>query len=344
MPAPGAPASTVASAPRSVADVPPFALVGAGGCLSVLDRAEHLRDDRNALDALWPQSRVLLLDADGRALTDAEQAPLAPRGAQLDAGAGAASDAVFLGLDDTGQAWFSLGAELTAFEAPGRIDLRSAAASWPAHEAAVFAQARAMQHWRRRHRYCGGCASELEIKRAGWLGHCAGCGIEHYPRSDPAVIAAVTDGERLLLGRQAGWAPGRWSVLAGFVEPGESLEQTVAREVLEETGVRVRECCYLASQPWPFPGALMLGFVAQAEPDEPHVTGELELARWFTADEIREAQARELRIDEGRAELSDRDGPLLSARISIARWLIEQWLVDHDPAQAARDGADGSAG
>lgn len=300
---------------------PPFAFVGAGGCDAALDRAEHLRHDEAALDALWADARVLLLDAAGHALADASQRPALPRGGELSGGAGGTGAAVFLGLDGDGQAWFSLDAALAAFDAPGRIDLRSAAALWPAHEAGVFAQARAMQHWRQRHRHCGACGTGLASTRAGWLARCGGCGLEHYPRTDPAIIAAVTDGERLLLGRQATWAPRRWSVLAGFVEPGESLEQAVAREVHEETGVRVRECRYLASQPWPFPGALMLGFVAWAEPDTPRVTGELEQARWFTVDELRAARMRE-------SEGHDDGGPLLSARISIARWLIEHWLAE----------------
>ena len=139
----------------------------------------------------------------------------------------------------------------------------------------------------------------------------------------------MSDGARLLLGRQGSWPPRRYSVVAGFVEPGESLEQTVAREVLEETGVRVRDCRYLASQPWPFPGALMLGFSARAEPDVPQVGDELEDARWFSADEIRAAQARDvLPADD------DDGGPLLASPISIARWLIEQWLQDIDRATA----------
>src|SRR3546814_2847295 len=98
------------------------------------------------------------------------------------------------------------------------------------------------------------CSSDLlEYRRAGWLGWCPRCELEHYPRTDPAVIVAITDGSRLLLGRNPGWPPHRYSTLAGFVEPGESLEQTVEREVLEESGVRILRCRYLASQPWPFP-------------------------------------------------------------------------------------------
>ena len=172
--------------------------------------------------------------------------------------------------------------------------------------------------------------------RAGWLGRCQSCGLDHYPRTDPAVIVAVSDGARLLLGRQSTWPARRYSVIAGFVEPGESLEQAVAREVMEETGLRVRRCRYLASQPWPFPGALMLGFAAEAESGEPRVGVELEDARWFDAGEIRAAAARESMAD---VDHTDDDGPLLSSPISIARWLIEHWLEN-----AERTVADAAAG
>ncbi len=132
------------------------------------------------------------------------------------------------------------------------------------------------------------------------------------------MIVAVTDGARLLLGRQPGWPPHRYSTLAGFVEPGESLEQAVVREVFEESGVRVRSSRYLASQPWPFPGSLMLGFVADAESDAPRTSDELEDARWFDIDEV----ARAIRGQSRNGEL------LLSPSISISRWLVEQWYAD----------------
>jgi len=140
------------------------------------------------------------------------------------------------------------------------------------------------------------------------------------------MIAAVSDGRRLLLGRQASWPARRYSVLAGFVEPGESLEQTVAREVFEEAGVRVRGCRYLASQPWPFPGSLMLGFMADAEPDDPVIGDELEDARWFDVDAIRAALAR----DGSEPLADDAPGIVLSPSISISRWLVEQWLAEMD--------------
>lgn len=292
-------------------------------CRSPLDRADHLRQDAAALTALWSHARVILLDETGRAASTADGGLLAPLGAQISQGPGGVGAAVFLGLDDGGHGWFALEAALTAFSTPDWIDLRAAAAQWPSLHASVFAQARALQHWRKRHRFCGVCGGGVGLSRGGWLGTCEKCGVEHYPRTDPAVIVAVSDGSRLLLGRQSGWPARRYSVVAGFVEPGESLEQAVAREVMEETRVRVLDCRYLASQPWPFPGALMLGFIARAEPDEPQVSDELEDARWFTADEIRTAQARETLPSD-----QDDGGPLLSPSISIARWLIGQWL-DH---------------
>jgi NAD+ diphosphatase len=224
---------------------------------------------------------------------------------------------VFLGLQGE-QAWFSVDAAVLPLTAPRRVDLRSAAAAWSVAESSAFAFARAMQHWRSRSRYCGICGGAVEFRRAGYVAHCTQCAADHYPRVDPAVIVAVSDGERLLLGRQAGWPPRRYSVIAGFVEPGESLEQTVVREVFEETRVRVRSCRYLGAQPWPFPGALMLGFAADAEPDPPQVDGELEEARWFGLEEI--AAARQRKDDGG-------NGILLSPRISIARSLIEHWYA-----------------
>ncbi|MEG3191509.1 NAD(+) diphosphatase [Lysobacter sp. D1-1-M9] len=293
-----------------------------------MDRADHLRGAPAALAALWPHARVLLLDRNGHAPTDAAQQLWAPAGAEIDS-AGVPAGAAFLGVDCDGRGWFALDAE-GAGKTPHTLDLRSAAALWPAREAAAFAQARALQHWRVRHRHCGACGATVAITRAGWAGRCTSCALEHYPRTDPAVIVAVGDGERLLLGRQSGWPARRYSVIAGFVEPGESLEQAVAREVMEETGLRIRTCRYLASQPWPFPGALMLGFIAEAEPGEPQVGDELEEARWFSVDELHGAQARE------HAEYGlDDGGPLLLARISIARWLIEQWLADAGHADAA---------
>jgi NAD+ diphosphatase len=293
--------------PKFPAELSGFAFTG-----EPLNRADALRDDADALARLWPQARVIVLDADGNAFADETGRLLVATGAALGGGPGTA---VLLGLHGD-VAWFSMEAEALPLAAPQRIDLRRAAASWPATEASAFAFARAMQHWRSRTRYCGICGGAIEFRRAGYVAHCTQCGVDHYPRVDPAVIVAVSDGERLLLGRQANWPAHRYSVIAGFVEPGESLEQTVVREVFEETRVRVRSCRYLGAQPWPFPGALMLGFIADAEPDAPQVDGELEDARWFSVEEIAAARQR---------KGEDASGMLLSPRISIARSLIEHW-------------------
>lgn len=296
------------TAPLVTANTARFAFVEAA-----LDRADALRDDAQALYRHWHAGRVILIDGDGRALADGEGALLPLQGGDV---AESPEAAVFLGLRDD-QAWFGQAFDGIAIAAPQHVDLRSAAAHWPVMEASAFAQARAVLHWQSRHRWCGVCAGAVVFVRGGWLGRCGHCGLEHYPRSDPAVIVAVSDGERLLLGRQASWPARRYSTLAGFVEPGETLEQTVAREVLEESGVRVRSSRYLASQPWPFPSSLMLGFAADAEPDLPQVNDELEDARWFSRDEVGAALRGE----------THEQGLLVSPSISISRWLIEHWYA-----------------
>jgi NAD+ diphosphatase len=271
-----------------------------------LDRAEHLRDDRERLAALWPRGRVLRLDAESDAEVTAGGDALAlSRGDAFDDAA--FEHAVFLGIDEDG-AWFALHTD----KLERALDLRRAAARLPAFEAGLFAYARALLLWRERTRYCTHCGAPLRITHSGHLARCVGCRIDHYPRIDAAVIMLVSDGERLLLGRQASWPPGRYSLLAGFVEPGERLEDTVAREVMEEAGVRVREARYVASQPWPFPSGLMLGFSALAEPDEPRCNDELEDARWFGRAQIR------AEVAVGRLGLSRPE--------SISRWLIDRWL------------------
>ncbi len=281
-------------------------------CAVAADRADHLRDDVDALHALWPDARVLLLDADGHAVAAADaQSLLWMRGRDL--AAQLPQHACFLALDEGGAGVFAL--HLQAGHALGndRIDLRAAALRLPARDAGLYAHARALQHWQASHRFCGRCGAPLQSIRAGHVARCTGCGSEHFPRTDTAIIVAVTDGERLLLGRQASWPPKRYSVIAGFLEPGERLEDAVAREVLEESGLRVRSCQYAGSQPWPFPANLMVGFDALADGDTPRFGGELEDARWFSAAQIHAAVAAN--------EL------LLSPRLSISSWLIRRWMA-----------------
>lgn len=284
---------------------PGYAFRGPG-----LDRAELWRDDLPKQQAHWPGARVVVVDAEGNArFPGSAEAPEFISGASLFPELPEA--ATFLGLDgDT--AWFALPHESLPEPLPGRLDLRQAALEWPMLEAAALAQARALLHWQSRNRHCGACGHTITLVRGGWCARCGQCGLEHYPRTDAAVIVAVSDGTRLLLGRQAGWPAKRWSVLAGFVEPGESLEQAVVREVMEEAGVPVLECRYAASQPWPFPAALMIGFHAKALPVDPVVGDELEQARWFSLADI------EAEVASGAL--------LLSPRLSIARWLIDDWM------------------
>lgn len=168
-------------------------------------------------------------------------------------------------------------------------DLRMIAGELPAEQAGLLAYARAMIHWRERHRFCGRCGTPTHAVQGGHVRVCsnASCAQQVFPRIDPAIIVLITDGERALLGRQASWPPGRYSTIAGFVEPGESLEDAVIREAAEETGVRVESVEYHSSQPWPFPSSLMLGFIATAATTEIQLhDAELEDARWFTRAQI----------------------------------------------------------
>ena len=200
-------------------------------------------------------------------------------------------------------------------------ELRSVAALMPADHAGLLGYARAMIGWRRTHRHCGRCGALTSPVKGGHVLLCTNpdCRQEQFPRLDPAIIVLVSDGGRVLLGRQASWPPGRYSTIAGFVEPGESLEDAVAREVLEETGVKVDEIEYHSSQPWPFPSSLMLGFSAHALTAEVHLEDEeLEDARWFTRRDIESGV------------------PGLPPPLSISYRLIEHWF-DADSDRPLRE-------
>ncbi len=202
-------------------------------------------------------------------------------------------------------------------------DLRHAAALLPHDDAGLVAYARAMISFRHRHRFCGSCGTPTQPDQNGRVMICTreSCKTESYPRVDPAVIVLVTDGDRVLLGRQPGWPAGRYSTIAGFVEPGESLEDAVRREVLEETGIEIGAMTYQSSQPWPFPRSLMLGFRAEARTTEVRLGDpELEDARWFN-----------------RADLAT--GSMLPFAQSIAFRLIEEWYDTGAGRSLARETA-----
>ena len=192
-------------------------------------------------------------------------------------------------------------------------DLRQVAGLLPPGEASVLAHARGMMHWRTRHRFCGVCGSACTPRSAGHVMVCPGCNAQHFPRTDPAVIMLVVRGDRCLLGHSQRFPNvTMYSTLAGFVEPGESLEEAVRREVKEETGVLVGRVAYHSSQPWPFPSSIMLGFYGEGLTEDIRIDpGELRDARWFSRAEIRDHQAH---------------GFNLPRVDSIARRLIEDWL------------------
>jgi NAD+ diphosphatase len=292
-----------------------------------LDRAAHSREDPAwfASALADPRSRAVLIWNSKSVVADSEP----PRAAFLPLSSVAAerlnsTDLILLGrLGEVSYfAYEDESTEAPRLPAGTRFeDLRSIAALLPADEAGILGYARALLSWRRRHRFCGTCGAKTLPAKGGHVLVCSDptCRSEQFPRIDPAIIVLVSDGERALLGRQASWPPGRYSTIAGFVEPGESLEDAVAREVGEETGIEVDSIEYHSSQPWPFPSSLMLGFTARALSREVHLADhELEDARWFTRTELAAGT------------------PLLPPRQSISYRLIEHWY-DADGRQLLRD-------
>ncbi|UCG72206.1 MAG: NAD(+) diphosphatase [Chromatiales bacterium] len=281
---------------------------------SNLDRATAVRVDPDALAAALASAQARFVPVwRQRCLVDKTGACL-PTAAELGTASPGADDAILLGRRD--DQWL-FAAELEASHepvlAPGQVfaELREVMGELPAADAALVAYARAMVNWRGHHRHCGVCGAPNQAQEAGFVMACtsSACGHRSFPRLDPAVIVLVHRGDECLLGRQPTWPDGRYSTIAGFIEPGESLEDAVRREVAEETNVRVGACRYFASQPWPFPAALMIGFHAEASTSEIRLNdGELADARWLTREQI---GAREV---------------TLPPRTSVAFRLIETWF------------------
>lgn len=196
-------------------------------------------------------------------------------------------------------------------------ELRLAMAHLPAAQAAMAATARAVFNWHQTHRFCSACGAASKVANAGWERHCPACGAKHFPRTDPVVIMLVTHGNSVLLGRSKGWPDRMYSALAGFVEPGETLETAVAREVREETGLVTQRIRYVASQPWPFPNSLMLGCVAEATDRAITLDDELESARWMTREEVLAAWT------------GQHPDVTPARRGAIAHYLIGEWLAGH---------------
>ena len=281
---------------------------------SPLDRADHIRNDPERLAGLadW-RARLLRLDG---------VAPVYDRQGALEWGtlADAADEAelVFLGLLD-GKACFAA--------VPGEGETGPAYANpaiWQAMQAlsppelALYGGTRSLVDWHARHRFCARCGAPTAPAKGGWQRDCGACGAQHFPRTDPVTIMLVEHDDKLLLGRQPRFPPRIFSALAGFVEPGESIEEAVAREVFEEAGVRVRDVTYIASQPWPFPSQLMIGCHSIA--DDPTLAvdfSEIEEARWFSRAELEVARAAG---PEGTPDL------IFPRSFAIAHHLVNWWL------------------
>jgi NAD+ diphosphatase len=283
----------------------------------VLDRAADRRRDLDWLEKAWaaPDTQVAAVAGDKLQVT-AERTALnlvhpseAPDGVR-----------VFLGIDrESGAGQTADGRAVFAVLVPGDADesyagLREIGAVLNDREAGLAVNVIGLSNWHKVHTHCANCGEHTEVVDAGHVRQCPECGLSHFPRSDPAIIVLVTDDQdRALLGRNEAWPEGRYSTLAGFVEPGESLEAAVRREVLEETGVVVGpEVEYAGSQPWPLPSSLMLGFYAKAASTDIEVDAdEIAEARWFTREDLR--------------ALVEAGAMALPGNISISRCLIEGW-------------------
>jgi len=299
-------------------DVPP--LSG-----TYFDRAALHRTDDEWLADAWQRSKVVVVSPKSLTPVDAAS-PSGHRALQLRTPGSIAADAPhrFLGIvgDD---AYFT--ATVEPDDSGEWLTLREIGPHATELDGGLLATAIALEQWHQRHRFCPRDGSPTVESKGGWTRTCTVDGSEHFPRTDPAVIMLISDGgDRALLGRGPQWAPGRFSTLAGFVEPGESLEAAVAREVFEEVGVGIRDIRYVGSQPWPFPASLMLGFVARLDGDPSITLDPVEMAEagWFTRDEVRRARDW---TDED--VVAGDEGSRLRAippRFSISRYLIDRWL------------------
>ena len=291
-----------------------------------IERFGEIRNDSRALkDALTsPTTRFLPVFQDRCVIRDNQPAMLTRD--HIDRHLQNPGDAIFLGkLADDFVFAIGIYGEVDPDLEDGCIlaGLRELTGQVAEPEAALLAYAKAMVGWQQTHRHCGRCGAACQPDEGGFVMQCtaAACGQRSFPRLDPAVIVLVHDDDRCLLGRQTRWPDGRFSTIAGFVEPGESLEDSIRREVFEETNVRVGRCRYLASQPWPFPAALMIGFLAEGLTNEIRLNdGELAEARWLTREDIVAGAV------------------VLPPQVSIAYRLLQTWFDEDSDANLASFG------
>jgi NAD+ diphosphatase len=273
---------------------------------STVDRDAATREDDAALGRAWSTAKVLVVD-NGAALVKDD----GPALVLVDAADAPEGDRLYLGRDEE-SSYFAVAGKLPRRIGARPLGLREVGALLGDRDAGLLVHAVGLANWHAAHPCCARCGAPTDVAKGGSIRRCPVDGSEHFPRTDPAVIMLVTDGgDRCVLGRQPIWPAGRYSTLAGFVEPGESAEQAVIREVIEETGLQVRDVTYRGSQPWPFPASLMLGFRAVCDGDAVPAPrdSELEDARWFSKDELRAGTRT-----------------LLPTPVSIAYRLIADWL------------------
>lgn len=280
-----------------------------------IDRAAELRHDPARIAALLADSPLAVA-------SDAASVAVEPDGTRLARvpWEGDPEQAVLLGIE-SGRALIAVDiADLANLanldeESVHTVSLRDAAAALPQSEGGLAAYLVALSGWHRKHPFCSVCGTATNVIEAGLARKCPNCGASHFPRTDPVVIMTVASEDRLLMGSRSGWDPDRYSVLAGFISPGETPEEAVVREVGEESGILARDPLYVAAQPWPFPASLMLGFHAVADGGDPAPGGDGELTdvRWFPRDEI-------LAMQRGEASVH------LPPAVSIARLLIDLWV------------------
>ncbi len=265
-----------------------------------VDRAAHHRTDPAWLETAFARDDALILMMQSGlpvVARDGQLVWMGPEVSRLEAEIGR----VFLGKDKAGAPIFAIDLD-PGFQLEGSLieglgafeDMRMAIARIPALQANLISTARSLFEWHRTHRFCSRCGAPSESAEAGWKRVCPSCEAEHFPRTDPVAIMLAVRDDQCLLGRQAGWPAGFWSALAGFVEPGETVEQAASRELYEEAGIRSDPATaeYLFCQPWPFPSSLMVGLILQAENmDHRTEQDELEAARWITREEARQVLA-----------------------------------------------------
>ena len=284
-----------------------------------LDRDDHTRADPARLAEMRARSDARLLALDGVMPRFSDAGLL-----QTDlSGAGEDDELVYLGLQDGAPLFAQVPAEGDTRPAATMRETMKALMQLPAAELALFGGARSIADWHARHRFCAQCGGETHIAKGGWQRNCGLCKASHFPRVDPVAIMLVEHDGALLLGRGCGWPERTFSSLAGFVEPGESVEEGAAREVYEEVGVRVRDVSYIASQPWPFPSQLMIGCHSYADSRELTIDAtEIEDARWFTRDEVADSMCSRREAANGGETASFIPPP----RTAIAHYLLQNWL------------------